>query len=63
MKLYIQDHGVYGMITVIADDENHAREIMRKEAKENDMSNYAEERALYVYPIVSGFFYENYGGS
>lgn len=58
MKLYIQDHGVYGCIIVIAKDVKTAREIM---AGPSSVTNYDPEAPIEEHEIEEGFFYENIG--
>lgn len=55
MQIYIQDHGVYGMIMVIANDEAQARDLMSNEY------NYDAAQALEVEEVRAGFMYVNMG--
>ncbi len=57
LKIYIQDHGVYGMTVVIADSELEAREMMKGEGR----GEYEENKPIEEYKIEKGFVYENNG--
>lgn len=55
MKIYVLDRGVYGMIAVVAESEEHARALMR------GCENYVEGAALEEHAITSGLCLCNLG--
>lgn len=55
LYIFIQDHGVYGMIVTIAKSEEEARLLMEGEP------NYNPNKQLQQYDIRDGFIYANYG--
>jgi len=55
MKIYVLDRGVYGMIAVVAESEDHARTLMR------GCENYVEDAALEEHSIASGLCLCNLG--
>lgn len=59
MKIYIQDYSWAGMIVVVADNEQEAREIMRNEHS----SHYTDKNSVTEHEIVKGFVAVNLGDS
>lgn len=57
LKLYIQDHGYRGMIVVIADSEESARQLM------TNAYNYEKNHEVIVEDIKDGFWWYNLGDS
>lgn len=59
MKIYIQDYSWAGMIVVVADNEQEAREIMRSEHR----THYSDQNPVTEHEIVKGFVAVNLGDS
>ena len=57
MKIYTQDHGVYGHIVVVASDETGARELMKS------CRNYDPDQDVWGFAILKGLVIENLGDS
>lgn len=57
LKLWIQDHGVYGILIAIARTEEDARKLLSQGFQ------YLESKAVECYPIEAGLFIENMGDS
>lgn len=55
MKIYTQDHGVYGSILVIAENLEAATQLI------SNSYNYDPKEEIEEYDIVNGFVYENLG--
>jgi len=55
MKIYIQDHGVFGVLVAIAENEEQARDFMEGSI------NYSPKVELEERDLIPGLIVENYG--
>lgn len=55
LKIFVQDHGVYGMLVVVAKCSYDARVIMKSS------HTYSESEPLEIYDIKEGLSIVNYG--
>lgn len=55
MKIYIQDHGVYGSILVVAENLEAATSLIK------NRYNYDPNKEIEEHEIVNGFIFENLG--